>query len=51
MRWTDAQRRAIEERGNLIVSAAAGAGKAGGAGVFRHETDGIDMVGPTLIGP
>ena len=27
MRWTDAQRRAIEERGNLIVSAAAGAGK------------------------
>jgi len=27
MRWTDAQRRAIDERGNLIVSAAAGAGK------------------------
>lgn len=27
MRWTDAQRRAIDGRGNLIVSAAAGAGK------------------------
>jgi len=27
MRWTDAQRRAIDARGNLIVSAAAGAGK------------------------
>ena len=45
MNWTDEQKRAIEERGNLIVSAAAGAGKTAvlTARVVRLVEEGMDI--------